>query len=63
MRVVAIGMAPSAFATCMAARPVPLEAAQMLGGLYIGSSEMYYPKVYNIEMDPQEDLNVGGVHI
>ena len=35
----------------------------MLGGLYIGSSEMYYPKVYNIEMDPQEDLNVGGVHI
>jgi hypothetical protein len=23
---------------------------------------MYYPKVYNIEMDPHEDLNVGGVH-
>ena len=24
---------------------------------------MYYPKVYNIEMDPHEDLNVGGINL
>jgi hypothetical protein len=24
---------------------------------------MYYPKVYNIEMDPHEDLNVGGIKL
>jgi arylsulfatase len=23
---------------------------------------MSYPKVYNIEMDPHEDLNVGGIN-
>jgi arylsulfatase len=33
---------------------------QMLGGLYTTASPMYFPKVYNIEMDPHEDLNVGG---
>ncbi len=33
---------------------------QMLGGFYTGNSQMYLPKVYNIEMDPHEDLNVGG---
>ncbi len=36
---------------------------QMLGGMYANSSPMYYPKVYNIEMDPHEDLNVGGIHL
>ena len=33
---------------------------QMLGGMYANSSDMYFPKVYNIEMDPHEDLNVAG---
>jgi len=36
---------------------------QMLGGLYTTSSPMYLPKVYNIEMDPHEDLNVGGIYV
>ena len=36
---------------------------QMLGDLEIGSSSLYFPKVYNIEMDPHEDLNVAGVHL
>jgi arylsulfatase len=36
---------------------------QMLGGIYESSSQIYYPKVYNIEMDPHEDLNVGGIHL
>jgi arylsulfatase len=46
-------------------RDMPLTGTgqQMLGDLYIGSSELYYPKVYNIEMDPHEDLNVGGIHL
>ena len=30
---------------------------QMLGGFATNSAPMYYPKVYNIEMDPHEDLN------
>jgi arylsulfatase len=34
---------------------------QMLGGIYASSSEMYFPKVYDIEMDPHEDLNLGGI--
>jgi len=33
---------------------------QMLGGIYANSAPMYYPKVYNIEWDPHEELNVGG---
>jgi arylsulfatase len=36
---------------------------QMLGGMYASSADMYYPKVYNIEMDPHEDLNVGAIHL
>ncbi len=36
---------------------------QMLGGMYANSSQMYYPKIYNIEMDPHEDLNLGGIHL
>ena len=35
---------------------------QMLGGLYADISRMSFPKVYNIEMDPHEDLNVGGIN-
>jgi arylsulfatase len=35
---------------------------QVIGGIYASSSDMYYPKTYNIEMDPHEDLNVGGIH-
>jgi arylsulfatase len=30
---------------------------QMLGGLAANAAPMYYPKIYNIEMDPHEDLN------
>ena len=33
---------------------------QMLGGLFASNTPMMYPKVYDIEMDPHEDLNVGG---
>jgi arylsulfatase A-like enzyme len=36
---------------------------QMLGGLYVNSSPIYAPKIYNIEMDPHEDLNVGGIYL
>jgi arylsulfatase A-like enzyme len=36
---------------------------QMLGGMYVTSSPMYFPKVYNIEMDPHEDLNLGGITV
>ena len=31
---------------------------QMVGGIFANSSKMYYPKVYNIEMDPHEDLQM-----
>jgi arylsulfatase len=34
---------------------------QMVGGLYVSASDLFYPKVFNIEMDPHEDVNVGGV--
>lgn len=34
---------------------------QMVGGLFVSSSDLYYPKVFNIEMDPHEDVNLGGV--
>jgi arylsulfatase A-like enzyme len=43
--------------------PLTGTGPQMLGDLYASSSEMYYPKIYNIEMDPHEDLNVGGIHL
>lgn len=33
---------------------------QMLGGMSANSAPLYFPKIYNIEMDPHEDLNVGG---
>jgi arylsulfatase A-like enzyme len=36
---------------------------QKLGGIYTNSSPMYYPKVYNIEMDPHEDLDVAGYQL
>jgi arylsulfatase A-like enzyme len=36
---------------------------QMIGGVGMTSSELYYPKVYNVEMDPHEDLNVAGIHL
>jgi len=36
---------------------------QMLGGLYVNSGDMYFPKVYNIEMDQHEDLNLGGITV
>ena len=35
---------------------------QMLGGIFANISDLSYPKVYNIEMDPHEDLNVGGIN-
>ena len=31
---------------------------QMLGGIAANSAPMYYPKFYNIEMDPHEDLQM-----
>jgi arylsulfatase len=36
---------------------------QMLGGISVGISDLSFPKVYNIEMDPHEDLNVGGINL
>lgn len=33
---------------------------QRLGGAYTGLVKMSYPTVYNVEMDPHEDLNLGG---
>jgi arylsulfatase len=36
---------------------------QMLGDLYVGSTEVYYPLIYNIEMDPHEDLQIGGINL
>ncbi|HTP50044.1 MAG TPA: arylsulfatase [Anaeromyxobacteraceae bacterium] len=36
---------------------------QKVGGTYMNSAEMYFPKVFNIEMDPHEDLNLGGVYL
>jgi len=36
---------------------------EMLGDLYVSSSTLYYPQVFNIEMDPHEDLNVGGINL
>jgi arylsulfatase len=36
---------------------------QMLGDLFITNSGLYYPQVYNIEADPHEDLNVGGINL
>jgi arylsulfatase len=36
---------------------------QMLGGMYVNNGDMYFPKVYNIEMDPHEDLNLGGITV
>jgi arylsulfatase A-like enzyme len=31
---------------------------QMLGGMWASGAPMYYPKIYNIEMDPHEDLQL-----
>ncbi|HTS43040.1 MAG TPA: arylsulfatase [Puia sp.] len=31
---------------------------ELLGGFAINSSTLYYPKIYNIEMDPHEELNM-----
>jgi arylsulfatase len=31
---------------------------QMLGGMFASGAPMYYPKIYNIEMDPHEDLQL-----
>jgi arylsulfatase A-like enzyme len=36
---------------------------QMIGGIFIDISGLSFPKVYNIEMDPHEDLNVGGINL
>jgi arylsulfatase A-like enzyme len=33
--------------------------SQMLGGMYVSNGAMWFPKIYNIEMDPHEDLNIG----
>jgi len=43
--------------------PLTGTGPQMLGGLYTSSNPMYAPKVYNIEMDPHEDLNLGGNYV
>jgi arylsulfatase len=46
-------------------RDMPLTGTgpQMLGGPFASSAPMYYPKIYNIEMDPHEDLDVGGINL
>ncbi|MGO9633001.1 MAG: arylsulfatase [Steroidobacteraceae bacterium] len=36
---------------------------QMLGGMYISGGEIWFPRVHNIEMDPHEDLNLGGITV
>jgi arylsulfatase len=36
---------------------------EMNGGLNTSTSNMYYPKVYNIEMDPHEDLEMAGIDL
>ena len=36
---------------------------QKLEGIYASSSAIYFPKIYNIEMDPHEDLNLGGYYL
>jgi arylsulfatase A-like enzyme len=36
---------------------------QMLGGIFTTITGLSYPKVYNIEMDLHEDLNVGGINL
>jgi arylsulfatase A-like enzyme len=36
---------------------------QMLGDLFVSTSGLYYPQIYNIESDPHEDLNVGGINL
>ena len=36
---------------------------QMLGDLFIGKADLSYPQVYNVEMDPHEDFNVGGYNL
>jgi hypothetical protein len=43
--------------------PLTGSGPQMLAGIYASSAPMYYPKIYNIEMDPHEDLNVGGINL
>ncbi len=35
---------------------------QEVSGLFVTSSDIYYPKVFNIEMDPHEDVNLGGIY-
>jgi hypothetical protein len=35
----------------------------VLGGMYVTNGAMWFPKVYNIEMDPHEDLNLGGITV
>jgi arylsulfatase len=36
---------------------------QTLGDLFISSSNIYMPQVYNIEMDPHEDTMIGGIEL
>jgi arylsulfatase A-like enzyme len=36
---------------------------QMLGGMYVSGGDLWFPMVYNIEMDPHEDLNLGGITV
>jgi arylsulfatase len=36
---------------------------QRNGGLNTSSSNLYYPKIFNIEMDPHEDLELSGIHL
>jgi arylsulfatase len=33
------------------------------GGLNVSSSNLYYPKVFDIEMDPYEDLELSGINL
>ena len=41
--------------------PTGIGASAMPGGLFRKQREPGYPKVFNIEMDPHEDLEVGGI--
>jgi len=35
---------------------------QMVSGMFVTNTALSYPKVFNIEMDPHEDLNLGGIY-
>ena len=65
-----LGLMASVAAVMVASSPAatqqtqkPNTGPQMLGGMYVSSAPLYFPKVYNIEMDQHEDLNIGAYNL